>query len=69
MQGRWNDAAAQSAAALAVTPVMNDPLCALWARIERNAETSDAAGAAIAAARAALDCGFLEGTGDDEIGN
>lgn len=69
MQGRWGDAAAQSAAALAVTPVMNDPLCALWARIERNAEASDAAGASFAAARAALDCGFLEGTGDDEIGN
>ena len=69
MQGRWDDAAAQSAAALAVTPVMNDPLCALWARIERNAEASDAAGAAIAAARAGLDCGFLEGMGEDEIGN
>ena len=34
--GRWEDALAQTQAAMNVTPVMNDPLCALWARIRRD---------------------------------
>ena len=33
--GRWEDALKQTRAAMEVTPVMNDPLCALWQRIER----------------------------------
>ncbi|MBQ4513936.1 MAG: hypothetical protein II969_13155 [Anaerolineaceae bacterium] len=33
--GRWEDALNQTRAAMEVTPVMNDPLCALWQRIER----------------------------------
>lgn len=34
--GRWDDALAQTEVALNVTPVMNDPLCALWRRIDRD---------------------------------
>ena len=33
--GRWKDALDHTRAAMEVTPVMNDPLCALWQRIER----------------------------------
>ncbi|MBQ6342421.1 MAG: hypothetical protein IJI41_04805 [Anaerolineaceae bacterium] len=33
---RWEDALAQTKAAMTVTPVMNDPLCALWQRIEKD---------------------------------
>ena len=35
--GRWQDALDQTAAAMDVTPLMNDPLCALWDRIQRTA--------------------------------
>ena len=34
--GRWQDALEQTRAAMTVTPVMNDPLCALWNRIDRD---------------------------------
>ncbi len=34
--GRWEDALSQSRSAMEVTPVMNDPLCALWQRIEKD---------------------------------
>ena len=34
--GRWQDALEQTRAAMTVTPVMNDPLCVLWQRIERD---------------------------------
>ena len=34
--GRWQDALEQTRASMTVTPVMNDPLCALWQRIERD---------------------------------
>ena len=53
--GRWDDALEQTRAAMTVTPVMNDPLCALWQRIERDCEGNpvqeDLDGL--------LDCGFL----------
>ena len=54
--GRWQDAISQTQAAMEVTPLMNDPLCALWNRINRetaedpNREEPDGL----------LDCGFLK---------
>ncbi len=36
--GRLEDALAQTEAAMQTTPVMNDPLCALWRRIDRETD-------------------------------
>ena len=52
--GRADAALEQTRAALDVTPLMNDPLCALWNRIER--ETGSAPGEL----SEMLDCGFLQ---------
>ena len=53
---RWEDAIIQTREAMKVTPVMNDPLCALWQRIERdcgeNPLKADLDGL--------MDCSFLE---------
>lgn len=59
MVGRWADAERLSAETLAVTRVMNDPLCALWRRIERNAPEDAAKRTAIQSVRETLDCDFL----------
>lgn len=56
--GRWQDAFTQTLAALEITPVMNDPLCALWNRIQR--ETGEAP--IREDLDGILDCGFLSGT-------
>lgn len=63
MTDRWADAEKLSSETLAITPVMNNPLCALWARIERNSQASAEKSAAIERVQAELDCGFL-GKGD-----
>ena len=54
--GRWEDALSQTQAAMQVTPVMNDPLCALWKRIEKETDGLPDRGAL----NEILDCGFLE---------
>ena len=63
MAERWDDAERLSRETLSITPVMNNPLCALWARIERNGIESDAKAAAVRRVQSDLDCGFL-GKGD-----
>lgn len=57
---RWNDAAAQTEAALTVTPVMNDPLCALWQRIDSETESSEEKNSTLTAVNTMLDCRFLQ---------
>ena len=54
--GRWNDALLQTREAMTVTPLMNDPLCALWQRISR--ETGDIP--MQTELDALLDCRFLK---------
>ena len=56
--GRWDDALAQTEAAMETTPVMNDPLCALWRRIER--ETGNRP----ERLNEMIDCAFLENSGE-----
>ncbi len=56
----WDEAAGQTQAALAVTPVMNNPLCALWNRIERETADSNEKTAAINEMDTLLDCRFLK---------
>ncbi len=56
----WDQATEQTRTALSVTPVMNNPLCALWARIDRETVGSEEKTTAITAIRQLLDCGFLE---------
>ena len=53
--GRWQDALEQTRAAMTVTPVMNDPLCTLWARIDRESGEDPVR----AELDELLDCGFL----------
>ena len=55
--GRWTDALAQTEAAMTVTPVMNDPLCALWRRIERDCGNAPVK----PELESLLDCSFLAG--------
>ena len=55
--GRWTDALAQTEAAMTVTPVMNDPLCALWQRIERDCGNAPVK----PELESLLDCSFLAG--------
>ncbi|MBR6089513.1 MAG: hypothetical protein IKP86_06245 [Anaerolineaceae bacterium] len=53
--GRWQDALERTSAAMNVTPVMNDPLCALWNRI-----TSDTEHVPVETElNSLLDCSFL----------
>ncbi len=54
--GRWQEALEQTGAALAVTPVMNDPLCALWDRISRTAGENPVQDAL----DGMLDCAFID---------
>ncbi len=59
--GRLEDAIAQTEAAMETTPVMNDPLCALWRRIDRetggNTLETELSGL--------LDCSALGGTANE----
>ncbi len=59
--GRLEDAVAQTEAAMETTPVMNDPLCALWRRIDRetggNTLETELSGL--------LDCSALGGTANE----
>lgn len=59
MIARWADAERLTGETLAVTRVMNDPLCSLWRRIERNAPDGGAKETAIRSVRETLDCDFL----------
>ncbi len=59
--GRISDAIAQTEAAMETTPVMNDPLCALWRRIDR-----ETGGNTLAAELSGLlDCSALGGTANE----
>lgn len=58
MTGRWDDALRLTNETLAITPVMNNPLCALWARIERDAPVSDEKATALEAINDLLVCDF-----------
>ena len=53
--GRWQEALDQTLSALDVTPLMNDPLCALWDRIQRNTGENPEEDRL----NEVLDCGFL----------
>lgn len=55
--GRWSDALEQTEAAMTVTPVMNDPLCAIWRRIEKDCGENPVSDRV----NELLDCGFLTG--------
>ncbi len=59
--GRLEDAIAQTEAAMETTPVMNDPLCALWRRIDRETggNTLDTELSGL------LDCSALGGTANE----
>ncbi|MBQ6505220.1 MAG: hypothetical protein IJI57_15035 [Flexilinea sp.] len=54
--GRWQDALETTRAAMNVTPVMNDPLCALWNRIERESGENPVSDEVYEL----LDCSFLK---------
>ena len=55
----WEQAIAQTSAALEVTPVMNNPLCVLWNRIDRDCPNSEEKNASIQIIQEILDCSFL----------
>lgn len=57
---RWEDALSQTRETLAVTPVMNDPLCALWARIDRETEPAEAKTTVLTEISGMLSCEFLK---------
>ncbi len=58
--GRWQDALDQTEAAIQTTPVMNDPLCVLWQRIERETEGYPGRDTL----NGMIDCAFLENAGN-----
>lgn len=51
---RWDDAVELTQKAINTTPVMNNPLCALWNRIEKDTSAKEAKDI-----MSTLDCGFL----------
>ena len=54
--GRWQDALEQTEMALQTTPLMNDPLCALWNRVDREVDDNPEKDIL----REMLDCSFLD---------
>ncbi|MHC1773135.1 MAG: hypothetical protein AB9907_15665 [Flexilinea sp.] len=56
----WDQAIVQTRAALDVTPVMNNPLCVLWDRIERDCADSEEKAASIETVNQILDCSFIQ---------
>ncbi len=58
-QSEWEKALRLTHEMLEVTPMMNNPLCALWQRIEREIAPGAANKTAVAEASALLDCTFL----------
>ena len=55
----WEKAIAHTQAALEVTPVMNNPLCVLWNRIDRDCQNSEEKTTSLKTIQEILDCSFL----------
>jgi hypothetical protein len=55
----WEQAIAQTTAALEVTPMMNNPLCVLWNRIDRDCQNSEEKNTSVNKIQKILDCSFL----------
>lgn len=56
----WEQATAQTRAALEVTPVMNNPLCVLWNRIDTECADSEEKTVSIETVNQILDCAFIQ---------